>query len=77
MPIAFSPRKSFLSPDISSVFTRSNTVSSTAPSIKGLSLNPTTVALVLDSLVTSSSCRSSSDKPVGIPGEAKTFAALT
>ena len=62
---------------MSSVFTRSKTVSSTAPRIRGLWLYPTTVALVLDSLVTSSNSISSSDKPVGIPGETNTLDALT
>ena len=76
-PIAFSLRKSCLLPSISSVLTRSKTVSSTAPRIKGLWLYPTTVALVLESLVTSSSSNNSSDNPVGIPGDANTFAALT
>ena len=77
IPSAFLLRKSFLLPAISSVLTRSKTVSSTAPSIKGLSLYPTTVARVLESFVTSSSSKSSSAKPVGMPGDAKTFAAPT
>ena len=62
---------------MSSVLTKSKTVSSTAPSIKGRSLYPTTVALVLDNLVTSSSSINSLASPVGIPGDAKTFAAPT
>ena len=62
---------------MSSVFTRSKTVRSTAPKISGLSLYPTIVALVLDNFVTSSSSNNSSDKPVGIPGEANTLAAPT